>query len=56
MGCAGIRVDTHPGNQPMLKLLGKHGFETCGAIRLQGGLEDGQPRRALEKLVGKTWN
>lgn len=55
-GCAGIRVDTHPGNQPMLKLLGKHGFETCGAIRLQGGLEDGQPRRALEKLVGKTWN
>ena len=49
--CAGIRVDTHPGNEPMLHLLRKNGFELCGTIRLVGSDEDGQLRKALEKCI-----
>ena len=50
--CAGIRVDTHVGNEPMLRLLERNGYEVCGAVRLRGGPEDGQIRKALEKTVG----
>ena len=49
--CAGIRVDTSGDNEPMLRLLEKNGYQVCGAVRLRGGPEDGQMRRALEKMV-----
>ena len=49
--CAGVRVDTAPGNEPMRAMLRKNGFETCGTIRLVGGVEDGKLRIALEKPV-----
>ena len=49
--CAGIRVDTDADNEAMLGLLRKNGYELCGAVRLKGGPEDGQMRRAFEKLV-----
>ena len=49
--CAGVRVDTAPGNEPMRAMLRKNGFETCGTIRLVGGIEDGKLRIALEKPV-----
>ncbi|MGI6028221.1 MAG: tRNA (guanosine(37)-N1)-methyltransferase TrmD [Candidatus Heteroscillospira sp.] len=53
-GRGSLRIDTHPGNRPMRKLLGKCGFEECGAIRLVGGVEDGQLRLAFEKVL--QWN
>lgn len=53
-GCAGLRVDTHLNNQPMLRMLGKNGFVLCGVIHLIGGTEDGKPRKALEKVI--EWN
>ena len=46
-----MRVDTAPGNEPMRAMLRKNGFETCGTIRLVGGIEDGKLRIALEKPV-----
>lgn len=49
--CAGVRIDTAPGNEPMRAMLLKNGFETCGTIRLVGGVDDGALRIALEKLV-----
>ena len=49
--CAGVRIDTAPGNEPMRAMLRKNGFETCGTIRLVGGVDDGALRIALEKLV-----
>lgn len=42
-----IRVDTHRGNIPMLRMLKKNGFEYCGVIYLK----DGQERVAYEALV-----
>ena len=53
-GCAGVRVDTHLNNQPMLGMLGKNGFQLCGIIHLIGGCENGKPRKALEKVI--EWN
>ena len=49
--CAGVRVDTAPGNEPMRSMLRKNGFEACGTIRLVGGVDNGALRIALEKLV-----
>ena len=49
--CAGVRIDTAPGNEPMRAMLRKNGFDTCGTIRLVGGVDDGALRIALEKLV-----
>ena len=49
--CAGVHIDTAPGNEPMRAMLRKNGFETCGTIRLVGGVDDGALRIALEKLV-----
>ena len=46
-----MRIDTAPGNEPMRAMLRKNGFETCGTIRLVGGVDDGALRIALEKLV-----
>ncbi|MGE4353087.1 MAG: tRNA (guanosine(37)-N1)-methyltransferase TrmD [Oscillospiraceae bacterium] len=50
-GRGSIRIDTHPGNIPMQKLLGKCGFVRCGEIKLIGGEEDGEVRIAFEKVL-----
>ena len=49
--CAGVRIDTAPGNEPRRAMLRKNGLETCGTIRLVGGVDNGALRIALEKLV-----
>lgn len=46
-----VRVDTHPGNIPMRRMLEKNGFSYCGEIHLIGGPDDGALRVAYEKLV-----
>lgn len=50
-GAASVRIDTHPGNRPMRRLLEKAGFEQCGTIYIAHA-EEGVPERiAYEKLV-----
>ena len=50
-GAASVRVDTHPGNVPMQRLLGRCGYVRCGII-LIGHAEGATPERvAFEKLV-----
>ena len=39
------------GERLTAEFLRKNGFETCGTIRLVGGIEDGKLRIALEKPV-----
>ena len=51
LGFAALRIDTHPGNQPMRHALNKAGFTLCGTIRLVGGCEDGDERVAFEKIL-----
>lgn len=46
-----VRIDTHPDNKVMQKLLEKLGFEKCGIIHVE---EDDYPRYAYDKIVGKT--
>ena len=50
-GAQSLRVDTHPGNVPMLSLLRSSGFTECGIIRIKhaGGLTP--ERVAVEKLL-----
>ena len=50
-GRSAIRIDTHPKNKPMQKLLKKCGFERRGRIRIVGGPEHGQARTAFEKVL-----
>lgn len=50
-GRASVRIDTHPGNAPMRRLLAKHGYTQCGTIFIahaDGGIPD---RVAYEKLM-----
>lgn len=50
-GAESLRVDTHPGNLPMLSLIRSCGFTECGTIYIKhadGGIPD---RIAFEKLV-----
>lgn len=50
-GAASVRIDTHPGNRPMRRLLEKSGFAQCGTIYIAHA-EKGVPERiAYEKLV-----
>lgn len=50
-GCVSVRVDTHPGNLPMRRLLEKSGYSECGIIHIAHA-EEGTPERiAYEKLV-----
>ena len=42
-----LRVDTHPDNLPMQRLLEKCGFVRCGIIHV---VEDNYPRYAYEKM------
>lgn len=44
--CHHLRIDTHPDNRVMQKLLQKQGFERCGYIYV---MEDRDPRIAFEK-------
>lgn len=46
-GYASVRIDTHPKNQAMIRLIEKCGFTYCGIIYV----EDGTPRNAYELLV-----
>jgi ribosomal protein S18 acetylase RimI-like enzyme len=50
LGLSSMRMDTHPGNQPMQTALKKAGFLPCGTIILKGGCEDGDPRIAYEYI------
>ena len=48
---ASVRIDTHPGNAPMRKLLAKAGYEQCGIIYIAHA-EGGTPERiAYERFV-----
>ena len=50
-GCVSVRIDTHPGNLPMRRLLEKNGYAECGTIYIAHA-EGGTPERiAYEKLV-----
>ena len=50
-GARSVRVDTHPGNVPMLTLVASCGFTECGIIRIKHA-DGGVPERvAFEKLV-----
>ena len=51
LGCASVRIDTHPGNAPMQRLLEKVGFKRCGIICISHS-EGATPERfAYEKTV-----
>ena len=50
-GRASLRIDTHPGNRPMQRLLAKCGFARCGSISLASGPEAGHERIAFEKVL-----
>jgi hypothetical protein len=52
--CANIRVDTHPDNAPMLKILDRLGYSRCGIIRL-GLFEEAEmdERVAFQKIENR---
>lgn len=51
LGCTSLRIDTHPGNVPMQKLLEKARFTRCGIIFISHA-EGATPERfAYEKLL-----
>ena len=52
-GFSSVRVDTHPGNLPMRRMLEKNGFTCCGKIHLIGGPDDGAERVAYERVLGE---
>lgn len=50
-GCESVRIDTHPDNEPMRRVLEKCGYARCGIIYIAHA-ETGSPNRiAYEKLV-----
>lgn len=52
-GRQSVRIDTHPGNEPMHRLLAKCGFTRCGTIYIAHVEEGSIPERiAYEKLLG----
>ena len=50
-GAQSVRVDTHRDNAAMQGLLAKRGYERCGVILLEDGVEAGKERIAFEKLL-----
>lgn len=50
-GARSVRVDTHPGNVPMLRLIASCGFTECGIIRIKHAEGLTPDRVAFEKLV-----
>lgn len=54
-GYASVRIDTHPGNAPMRKLLIKNGFTECGTIYIGHADGEATPERiAYERLVERS--
>ena len=51
LGLPALRIDTHPENRPMRRMLEKAGFTAVGMLRLLGGVDDGAPRVAYELLL-----
>lgn len=51
LGCASVRVDTHPGNVPMQRMLEKNGFTKCGVIRISHAEGATPERYAYEKMI-----
>lgn len=51
-GCKSVRVDTHHGNVPMQRLIGKMGFTPCGDVVVSCVGDGATPVRiAFEKLL-----
>ena len=50
-GCASVRIDTHPGNEPMRHLLKKLNYQECGTIYIAHAEGANPERIAYEKLV-----
>lgn len=50
-GSASVRIDTHPGNAPMRRLLAKAGYAQCGVICIAHAEEATPERIAYERLV-----
>ena len=50
-GAQSVRVDTHPGNQPMHRLLAKCGYTRCGIIYIAHAEGSTPERIAYEKLI-----
>jgi ribosomal protein S18 acetylase RimI-like enzyme len=53
-GCQSVRIDTHPGNTPMLGLLKKQGYTRCGIIYISHAGESTPERIAYEKLLASS--
>ncbi len=51
LGCTSVRIDTHPGNTPMQRLLEKNGFAQCGIIHISHAEGATSERYAYEKMV-----
>lgn len=51
LGCVSVRIDTHPGNVPMQRLLEKSGFTKCGTIYISHAEGATPERYAYEKTV-----
>ncbi|WP_085830676.1 GNAT family N-acetyltransferase [Collinsella vaginalis] len=52
LGCASIRVDTHPGNAPMRAFLRSRDFQELGRFELSTHGEGSRTRIAFERLLG----
>ena len=52
-GFVSIRIDTHPGNIPMRRMLEKNGFVHCGSVYLLGGPDNGALRVGYERLLDR---
>ncbi|WP_255467201.1 GNAT family N-acetyltransferase [Raoultibacter phocaeensis] len=50
-GKASICADIYPANEPMRRLLLKHGYSECGTIRIKDYLEREKTRAVFEKLL-----
>lgn len=52
LGLPAVRIDTHPGNAPMRRVLDKADFSLCGTIHLAEGCERGGLRIAYDRVLG----
>lgn len=50
-GVRSVRIDTHPDNLPMRRMLMRNGYTACGTITLAATSEKGAKRLALEKRL-----
>ncbi len=50
-GITSVRIDTHPDNQVMQRMLARNGYQRCGVIYIEGSTEHGAARVALEKSL-----